>query len=321
MKSKGWIAAAAVLTILGLAVIGAALACAHGDINAFGSAKFVTETVDIAEDFSDIAITASIERISFAPSGDGKCRVEFYRDERSAVSAAVSGDALEIKAVKEGKWYENISFLSFGSPRITVYLPKTEYGALTVSADTGSVTLPEAFAFAGVDVRTDTGDVDIASRVSGALRVNTDTGCVACEGISAGSIDIAVSTGRVRLASVECAGSLGVAVTTGKTTLTGVTCASFCSEGSTGDLTLENVICSGGVIIERSTGDVKFVNCDGAELDITTDTGDVTGSLRTDKVFIVKSDTGRIDVPETTSGGKCRIISDTGDIKISVGAN
>ncbi|MBO4562724.1 MAG: DUF4097 family beta strand repeat protein [Clostridia bacterium] len=175
--------------------------------------------------------------------------------------------------------------------------------------------------FAGVDVRTDTGDVDIASRVSGALRVNTDTGCVACEGISAGSIDIAVSTGRVRLASVECAGSLGVAVTTGKTTLTGVTCASFCSEGSTGDLTLENVICSGGVIIERSTGDVKFVNCDGAELDITTDTGDVTGSLRTDKVFIVKSDTGRIDVPETTSGGKCRIISDTGDIKISVGAN
>ena len=51
---------------------------------------------------------------------------------------------------------------------------------------------------------------------------------------------------------------------------------------------------------------------------VETDTGDVTGSLLSDKVFITKSDTGSIDVPKTVTGGKCEITTDTGDIKIEI---
>ncbi|MCQ2427410.1 MAG: DUF4097 domain-containing protein, partial [Clostridia bacterium] len=81
---------------------------------------------------------------------------------------------------------------------------------------------------------------------------------------------------------------------------------------------LKNVVTEGTIAIERSTGDVRFEGCDADELEISTDTGDVTGSLLSSKVFIAHSDTGRIDVPETTSGGKCKITTDTGDIKLSV---
>ena len=38
----------------------------------------------------------------------------------------------------------------------------------------------------------------------------------------------------------------------------------------------------------------------------------------TEKIFIAKTDTGEIKVPETTSGGKCKITTDTGDIKIEI---
>ena len=70
--------------------------------------------------------------------------------------------------------------------------------------------------------------------------------------------------------------------------------------------------------IERSTGDVRFTDCDAAEICVKTDTGDVTGSLLSDKVFITNTDTGSVNVPETISGGKCEIITDTGDIKITI---
>ena len=53
-------------------------------------------------------------------------------------------------------------------------------------------------------------------------------------------------------------------------------------------------------------------------ISIKTDTGDVTGTLLSEKEFITDSDTGNIDVPKTTTGGKCEITTDTGDIKIDI---
>ena len=51
---------------------------------------------------------------------------------------------------------------------------------------------------------------------------------------------------------------------------------------------------------------------------VETDTGDVRGTILTSKIFFAKSDTGDEDVPETTTGGICRIKTDTGDIKIRI---
>ena len=47
-------------------------------------------------------------------------------------------------------------------------------------------------------------------------------------------------------------------------------------------------------------------------------TVDVTGTLLSEKVFIAQSGTGRIDVPETTTDGKCKITTDTGRISLSI---
>ncbi len=54
------------------------------------------------------------------------------------------------------------------------------------------------------------------------------------------------------------------------------------------------------------------------EIFVETDTGDVTGSLLTDKVFITQTDTGSIDVSKIADGGKCEISTDTGDIRITM---
>ena len=100
--------------------------------------------------------------------------------------------------------------------------------------------------------------------------------------------------------------------------MTDVTCGSLRSEGSTGDMIMQNVIVGGSMRIERSTGDIKMTACDAAEIEIETDTGSVTGTLLTEKVFIASSDTGRVSVPETVTGGRCKITTDTGSIKIEI---
>ena len=51
---------------------------------------------------------------------------------------------------------------------------------------------------------------------------------------------------------------------------------------------------------------------------VKTSTGDVTGNLRTEKVFVTKTSTGDVRVPNTASGGKCTITTSTGDIRITV---
>jgi hypothetical protein len=46
-------------------------------------------------------------------------------------------------------------------------------------------------------------------------------------------------------------------------------------------------------------------------------TGDVSGSLRTDKIFNVQA-TGDVNVPKSGTGGLCDITTTTGDIHIRV---
>ncbi len=82
---------------------------------------------------------------------------------------------------------------------------------------------------------------------------------------------------------------------------------------------MTDVIASGKFDIERSTGNVIFTRCDALEITVLTDTGDVRGSLLSEKIFFYETDTGDVDLPETLGGGKCKITTDTGDINITVG--
>ena len=70
--------------------------------------------------------------------------------------------------------------------------------------------------------------------------------------------------------------------------------------------------------LTRTTGDVTFDRSDASELYVDTSTGDVTGTFLTSKIFITNTTTGKIDVPETTEGGVCKINTTTGKIIIDI---
>lgn len=314
---KKWLVTAGVLVALGIIIFISAMASLGWDFTRINTARYVSNAYVIDEAFEKIRIDTDTAYISFVSSDDGVCRVECYENENVKHSVGVSEETLNINVTDERKWYEYIS-ISFESPKITVYLPENEYASLVINDDTGSIEIPKDFKFESLDITANTGSIKNYASVTKDAKIKTSTGSIYTEGASFGTLELSVSTGHISAKDIICDGDVKVNASTGKTELKNVTCASLLSQGSTGNITLKDVISKGKLHIERSTGDIELDRCDGVELFIKTDTGDVEGTLLSDKIFTVRTETGNVDVPKTTSGGKCEIETETGDIDIDI---
>ncbi len=314
---KSWIIAAAVLVILGIIAFTVVMCLNKWDFTKLSTAEFETNRHEINEDFCNLSFEIDTTDIILAPSADEKCRVECYEDTNAKHSVTVDGDILVIKVNDEKAWYEKIG-INLHSAKITLYLPKTEYFALSVKGYTGDVTVPNNFKFENVDIALVTGDVNYLASASNQVKINTTTGKITVENTTVSSLALSATTGRIAVSNVNCSEDLSLSVSTGKTYLTDINCKNLTSRGSTGDISLCRVIAAEKLIVERSTGDVSFDGADAAELFVTTDTGDVTGALLSEKVFVIQTDTGKTEVPKTSCGGRCEITTDTGDINISI---
>lgn len=315
--AKVWLIIAGSLVLVGCILFACVMATLGWDFSKLSASVLETNTYDITEPFGDISLATETADIVFALSEDGVCRVECREEKNARHTVAVEKGVLVIRVEDNRAWYDYIGF-HFGTPSVTVYLPKSEYGALSVTDSTGNVKIPKAFTFGRADISVSTGNVDFCASVSGGLGIETSTGDINVKNAAVGSLKLRASTGGVTVSGVECAGDVGVEVTTGKSGLTNVSCNGFFSNGTTGDLVLKNLIAAGGFSAERTTGNVKFDGCDAAELYVKTGTGDVTGSLLSEKVFIADTDTGSRDVPKTISGGRCEVKTGTGDIHLRI---
>ena len=297
-KLKKWLIIGASLVLIGCIIFAGVMAVLKWDFKMLSASKYETNEYTIDDEFKNISVESDTADITFLASDEKSVKVVCHEPSNAKHTVVISSDTLEIKKNDTRKWYEHIG-ISFESEKITVYLPKGKYGNLTVKASTGDLKATDEFKFADLNITLSTGDITLQS-------------------ISANSISLRVSTGKIALDNVQIEGDLKAEVSTGKTYLKRLNCDNFISVGNTGDITMENVIAKQKISVERSTGDVKFDGCDAAEIFVVTDTGDVRGSLLSGKVFITKTDTGSIDVPKTTLGGKCEITTDTGDIRIEL---
>lgn len=315
--TKVWLIVAVALVFAGLIIILGVMTVLKWDWSRFSTDKFESNSSEITEEYKNISITTNTAHIVFIPSENEKTVVTCYERDNEKHTVTVKDNTLTVELVDTRKWYEHIG-ITMGTPKITVYLPMNEYAALTVNGSTGDVSLPQAFKFESIDISISTGDANCYSSAAGAINIKTRTGHINVCDLSAGTLELCVTTGNVTASGVSCEGKVNVSVSTGKSYLSDVRCKELISNGDTGDISMMNVIATDKFSVERSTGDVKLEGCDAAEIVITTDTGDVWGSLLSDKVFITHTDTGKVDTPKTTVGGRCEITTDTGDIKIQI---
>ena len=317
MDTKIWLIIAAALVVLGGIIFTVIMTLNHWDFSKLSTVKYTTSTHQVSEAFRDILVDTDTADILIGVSEDETCKVVCREQEKLTHSVSVADGVLHIQLVDQRKWYEHIG-ISVGHSQVTVYLPQREYGALNIAAGTGDVALPRELGFENVAISLSTGDISSFAAVSQAAKFKASTGRIWVESIAPETLDISVTTGRITVTDAACTGDVTLGVTTGKIQLTDMTCQNLYSSGSTGDLTLNNVTASGSFNLKRTTGSISFAKCDAAGITVKTTTGHVTGSLVSGKVFATQTSTGNVRVPETTTGGLCKITTGTGDIQITI---
>ena len=180
--------------------------------------------------------------------------------------------------VKDGRKWYQRFFSTGG--KITVRVPVGDYYNLDIACTTGDITVKGGYTLDDVKIKTTTGDISLDG-----IRSNGDA-------------DIKVTTGDVIINNLIC-NNLSV-------------------NGSTSDISLNNVLTYGNIYVNATTGDLVFNASDAKEIYVDLTTGDVSGSLLSAKVFQASTTTGSIRLPDTNTGGLCKIKTTTGDINITI---
>lgn len=325
---------AIVLICVGLLLGFFALLSVKFDVRLLSNVQYDEKTQVMTDSFSDIVISADTHDVRILPSDDGSVRVVYHElsSEKVTVNVSVQDGKLSIVEEDTRRWYQKISIFNFARHGITVYLPAGVYGALDIDISTGKIVVEKGFSFAKARVERSTGSLRLDMIVAGELNIKGSTGDLSLKG-AAGSLQIKQSTGDVELSDLTVSGQMQISTTTGEIDMTRVTAAAafievdtgdieakgltvsgdMAVESNTGDIELDHSLIGGHLEIESDTGDVSLDESDVGTAKITTDTGDVTGKLLTDKQYFATTDTGRVRVP-TTAGGLVEIHTDTGNI-------
>lgn len=307
---KGAVITAVVLIVLGLSLFIGGLAAG----GSFQPIEVQEKTYTVTEPFTDIHIDTHETDIVFARTAD-VASVFCNETDKLHCSLNTENGTLTVATVDERTWVDRLVFGH--TMHLTVYLPESAYQTLTIENETGNVEIPADFSFESISVKGSTGNIRCGASVAGSLSIAASTGDITLEQIEAQQLSLTVSTGDIRINGAAVQEDVRISVSTGKTELNGMTCESLTSTGSTGRVTLRNLDVKHALWIERSTGDVNFENVGAETITVHTDTGDVTGTLRSEFCFVTETNTGKVRVPDTHSGGRCEITTSTGDITVS----
>jgi len=153
-----WLITAAFLILVGCILFGGIMTMLGWNFTKLSTDKYETNIYEIVESFHNVSINTDTADILFAVSNDGRCVVECYEERNAKHAVAVQNGTLSINVENQKAWYDCIGIF-FDSPKITVFLPASEYGNLSIYASTGDITMPEDFKFDNADVSISTGFV------------------------------------------------------------------------------------------------------------------------------------------------------------------
>ena len=267
-----------ILVAVGLISFSVVMTVNGWNFDLLNTVNYETNVYELTEDFSSVNINTVTTDIEFISSNSDKAKVVIFEEENVNHIVKVENGELKIDYSSDKKWYENIQ-IDFKSKKISVYLPQNTYNELKINSTTSDVYIK---------------DVNFCK------------------------VNVILTTGDIKISNVNVLDDAYLKVTTGDIEVKDLNCKNFTSLGTTGDIELETLIASQKIVIERDTGDVEFSGIDASDIKIKTTTGDVEGSVLSEMNFIASATTGDVNVPNTTSGGRCEVRTTTGDINIRV---
>ncbi len=297
MKRTAIIVALALVGV-GLLLGFGALAALNFDFTSLGTEAAVTTTYSVDEPFADISVAGEECTVRIMPSEDGLCRVVCTEYEDDPHSVTVRDNVLVIE--RERSSNRQVHFGIFiGKTGLTLYLPDSAYGALTVQTGSGDIALSEGLSFHTATLHTSSGSIQCGAAIAGELTAMSESGEMDLHQTAPETLNITALSGTIILHDVQA--------------------QNVAARMSSGDMTCTNVLAAEALHLESSSGAIRLLGCDAASLWIRTDSGDVSGWLCTEKIFLADTGSGRIHLPRTASGGVCEITTGSGDVSLTIG--
>lgn len=299
-----------------LLLVGGGVVLGVGIAHSKEDSKIVTREHAIEETFENINIDIETANLEFVTTS-GEAKVVCEERENIEHVVEVKENTLSVRYTEEAmKWYEKVFNFNWKKERITVYLPVTTYGDVSIKCSTGKMNIEGEYTFNNLEISASTGALTLNTDVVNKLEVKMSTGAINLEDMSAKEMDIKASTGDIALKNVNVEEKINIKASTGDADLRKVRAKNLQVNLSTGDLDLNDVLIEEHTEFKASTGKFTFTAFDSETLKCKTDTGDIKGSIISQHVIFAKSDTGKVDVPHYTTGGEWDIETDTGRIVI-----
>ena len=291
--SKKIVVKIASFTLLGLFIVAFVISLIMS-LSQFNSKE--TKTYMIQEEYNNINISVSVQDVDIYLSTENK--IEYQVNDKYLLDVKVENNTIEITNSEKPLSY--LLMFGFGNLKVKMYLTKDTINSLVINSSTGDIAIHEGFTFNDVNVVCSTGDIGIST-------------------LNTGSIKLIVSTGEIGLDKCTINGDLYCKISTGDIVINETNIkGNYEGHASTGDTYLSNVLIEKDLKHKSGTGDFVFDKIDAANLEINVGTGSVRGTLLSSKVFVTKTSTGDENVPETTTGGVCKVTTSTGDIYIRI---
>lgn len=270
-----------------------------------------TKNYIVDKPYNKIEIDTYIDDINIYLSTNNETKVTYVENNLFKYEIKVIDNTLFIKQIKMKK-----SLFNLKNNKLDIYLTNEIIELLDIEGGTSDININQGLIFNNLEIENSTGNINIKSTVQNNIDIELSTGDLKLENSSFGNTNIEATTGDIKLLNMTCK-LLDIETTTGDIELSNTNCDALNVEITTGKTKLINTIVTNDLHIDGSTGDVILDAFDAKNINIKLTTGDVKGTILTSKFFIVKSNTGKEEVPETREGGECRITVTTGDIIIS----
>ena len=277
-----------------LVIFVALILCGIGRAIYFKSTAEV-KTYMIDQPYNNIHIEVDTADIHVYLSDNNENKIVYIENKKINIETKVIDGVLTVNQLDNRKFYDML--FDFTRFEINLYLSQTSIDQLNITMTTGDIEIDKGFILNNVNITGSTGDIELKSNISNTLNIQN-------------------STGDIEIENVVVDGELIIESRTGSIELDKVNCNTLKIVSNTGNTTLEDVIVEGDFNMEGSTGDLELNGFDAHNIYVTLSTGNVKGTIITEKIFNVRSNTGRVDTPETYNGGICKITVSTGDIII-----
>ena len=276
-KTKAWLIIAASLILSGGILFAGVMMALDWDFSKLTTVEFEVNEYEVIEPYKSIHIDTGASDVMIIPSDVRKTTVTCCEQENMKHTVAVVDGTLTIKLEDTRAFHHHIA-INFGKPWIKVYIPRGEYGDLSIRTTTGDVDIQYGFNFDNIDVSLTTGDIVCNAYAKKDIRLKVTTGDICMENTRAWNAVLRLTTG---------------------------------------DVYMNNVVLSGDLNMRGKTGDVRMDDCDAKDIFIQLTTGDVFCRFLSYKEVTADTNTVRVDFPLYVTGNPCTIQTTTGNIIVT----